>query len=265
MGTQSPLKVTANESSPDLEPRLHERRTKAFSLVELLVTLAVISVLAGVLIPAVASARREAERVAMLVNQREAMRVVDLYTNDHDLAYPCFGEPGTMASTIRWRGEDRPLGWWSQPEYWGWFVGSLGYDGHLSQGATSELEAASGSGGCAGCGFDRRSIHWLSAALFAEPDLFVEGAVVDKASHRGVLAHETLLPADKAIVYQVYFPIPSGGDGPARRPVHFADGHGEQRRADELTLGPANHLPYFGLPTMNTPGGIHGSDRAAAR
>ncbi len=244
---------------------MHEHRANAFTLVELLVTLGIVAVLIGILVPAVTSARREAERLSVLANQREVMRVVDLYVNDQDLAYPCFGTPHTMQATVRWRGVEHELDWWRQPEYWGWFVSSLGYDGHLSQGRAVAATDAAERGGCPACGFNRRSIHWLSATLFADPDLFVPGATVDKAYHRGVLAHETLKPADKAIVYQVYFPIPAGGPASPRRPVHFADGHGELLRPASLTLGPENDLPFTGLPTMNTPRGVLGSDRASGR
>jgi prepilin-type N-terminal cleavage/methylation domain-containing protein/prepilin-type processing-associated H-X9-DG protein len=64
-------------------------KKKAFTLIELLVVIAIIAILAALLLPALAGARRRAEGVAYINNQRQLLVAWRLYSDDNnDLIVP---------------------------------------------------------------------------------------------------------------------------------------------------------------------------------
>jgi prepilin-type N-terminal cleavage/methylation domain-containing protein/prepilin-type processing-associated H-X9-DG protein len=65
-------------------------RGRAFTLVELLVVMAVLSILAGILLPALARARAQTQRQGCVSNMRQLALVLVLYSQDYDERLPTF-------------------------------------------------------------------------------------------------------------------------------------------------------------------------------
>jgi prepilin-type N-terminal cleavage/methylation domain-containing protein len=68
-------------------------RPKAFSLIELLVVMAILSLLIGILLPALSQARHQARRAACAGNLRQVGVAIHLYAEDFDDTIP-FGPSG---------------------------------------------------------------------------------------------------------------------------------------------------------------------------
>ncbi len=237
---------------------------RAFSLVELLVTIGVIGVLMALLLPALGSAKREANVTAELATQRQSELVLNAYLIDHNGAYPYWGEPGTFYASLRWEQELISEQHWDQPLHWGLYLHSLGYEGWASLGSRAHAGAFEviRQGDCPTCRWEYASAHMLTNTVFAEPAFWSEDTPPDKRHHRGMRESHLVHPALKGVI------ILRGGFGPRakawgleRRLVHFGDGHGSAVKTSELTDGVhRGGLHMDGQPVHSTPEGVSGRD-----
>src|SRR5262245_39767797 len=82
------------------DPRMHQRKLErhAFTLVELLTVMAVISVLAALASGAISGMRKKADRLAAISNLRQIGAAIQAYSAEHDNLLPGPIFPGQVAS-----------------------------------------------------------------------------------------------------------------------------------------------------------------------
>src|SRR3974390_320130 len=78
--------------------------TRGVTLIELLVVISVVTLLVGVLLPALGHARRAARSLLTAHRQRQIVLAVSLYAADHEGRYPESVAPAAMLGrTWRWQ------------------------------------------------------------------------------------------------------------------------------------------------------------------
>src|SRR5436305_3763975 len=85
---------------------LHRTRTAAFTLIELLMVIAIIAILAAILFPVFAQARERARLTTCLSNMRQIGTSLTMYVQDYDETYPYIRFKND--ATYVWRNAIRP-------------------------------------------------------------------------------------------------------------------------------------------------------------
>ena len=79
-----------------------QARTKAFTLTELLVAMAIIALLAAILFPAFAAVRRSARQVVCISNEHQIGMAIRMYSQDYDDIYPWAVDPSDKYTPQIW-------------------------------------------------------------------------------------------------------------------------------------------------------------------
>jgi len=245
----------------------------AFSLIELLVTIAIVGVLIAILLPAVGAAMRAAHGTRSLSSLRSHAQAFGMYNGDFGDMYPYFTRPeGTTAV-----GDPDILQlpqalMFDAHRTWHLVLGPLYYDTP----AGSDIFFPDGS-------FESETASYPFFTPFAYPCVFIarpefwSATTRNLAGHFGpTRAHEVRYPSDKSLVVLTWpFTDPSSDLGPlsARSlPAAMADGSasnlsGSERRAGyhkgegvEFMDRGAVHFTDF-PPLLHTLEGVRGRDR----
>lgn len=244
---------------------------RGFTLIELLVVIAIIAILAAILFPVFAQAKKAAQRTGCLSNLRQIGVALTLYAGDFDEGYPNTGDPYLWVGR-RWRWPVMPYLAIAQRQRAGTFDAEKG----------SPAILLSPGDPMAGSSFDYTSYAY-SLAFYHSPStvdaLRIRNTIAgfnDPGPGRFPATQTTTSvaePSRKAMVgtwlnhhlpgrngavgfwgtYRAGVPGADRWDG--ARTYVFADGHAQLVHAARMTPS-AEDCPDIGL----TPGGILGSD-----
>ena len=74
-----------------------------FTLLELLIVIAIVAILAGLLLPALNNAREKANAIACVSNQKQIQQALIGYVDDNRESFPCYGNPApSLTPDINW-------------------------------------------------------------------------------------------------------------------------------------------------------------------
>lgn len=260
---------------------------RAFSLVELMVTIGVIAILIAIALPALGGARDSAQRIKALANMGSTQTIFERYASDHGrypfraagdqpagidppvepdaLTFPWYPEGVVIATTdhfgldLFWPAIVAPIDEWpSLADVWI----SPGKDARLP--TLDEL--------LAGDDFEPADVFSIvySNSFVARPTLWMpdRADAVDRVHElRPTNPGEVRFPAQKVMLWDKDIAYLNeefdqvGGHKRAPTPMAFADGHADARDPTEATPGIANPLRGGDERTLhNTPEGVYGID-----
>lgn len=185
------------------------RRAAAFTLLELLAVIAVIAILISILLPSLASARRESMAVACGTKLRELGATLQMYANDHEgrlmpAAYWSFSAIGTGPVVYWWGTNETSLVDHERGFVWPYLQSRLEQSGvyecpeqpwgsYLPQGAARSVTSTYGYNGyylspehTPGWGFQIANRRWQSVSTVRDPSrVFAFGdAAIDLGAAR---------------------------------------------------------------------------------
>ena len=74
-----------------------------FTLLELLIVIAIVAILAGLLLPVLNHAREKANAIACVSNQKQIQQALIGYVDDNRESFPCYGNPAPSSTPeINW-------------------------------------------------------------------------------------------------------------------------------------------------------------------
>lgn len=245
---------------------------RAFTVIELMVSVVVIAVLLGILLPALGGAKLNSVELSAMAHQREVGALVRQYGYDRHDIFPFFGIPGTDRAKLFVAADDpfaqiflpdapqplsTELAYWEQSIYWAIHMRFLGYDVAFA-GHPPEIEQRNG-----GEPVPFGTIDFLTWTAYAPPNFFREDSPQLVSDHNvqrwATVAH----PSDKVVLQrQNHVREPNSGEF-GETLSWFADGHVERLHLRDM--GPAVEISGYlfggGWPGLTTRNGLLGRDR----
>ena len=260
---------------------------RGFSMIELLVSIGIIALLLGLLLPSLGGARSASRQTVALVNGRSIAQSFELYAEANADAYPFIERTGGFFGT----GENVFFEWYPKNTFvgtsdpfalcWAWpaLISTVtpweeAFKTWASVGADTDLPKREdlSLGGGQDTGDDALSgrIGWrMTRAFLCDPRGLRPGALASDAAIRGAKRRDVRFPAQKAMLFdaQLAFlrepPEIVSGHYNAPAPIAFADGHAELRNPVDATEPAVNILPERGPSSVklhDTMSGLEGVD-----
>ncbi len=239
------------------------RNARAFTLVELLVSIGIIAILIGLLLPALSGVKISASEVKALNDLRQIGATMQLYVDDAGGMYPYFppdtphliGPPEDPIGII-YVGDDDP---WSMAYMW---VTLMHRVAPWSENYTSWIGVARESGRLPWMDSENGWLipgYRMSNSFVASPGTWSDTGV---ARVQSIRAGQVGYPSAKVMFYDGVRAFLRGGDsGQHPRGVLFADGSARNMMDNDATMPVTNRLTG-GTPSIyhDTPMGVKGRD-----
>lgn len=180
---------SASNRSRSIPFRARVRAARAFSLLDVLVAMAIIAVLGTCLTRALAQARSAARSVATDSTLRQHLTVFQMYLQDHRDTHPWFGKPINGKITLSLPDSGAPFEIYYFVSSWAWPIPLAGYYGGVWPHPSQHYP-----------GRDRTSAYLYSCAMIAEPEFWNERTRRGPSQWRATRAGDVLFPAEKALL-----------------------------------------------------------------
>ena len=192
-------------------------RLSAFTLIELLVVISIMSVLMGILMPALGGARRQARRIVGMNNQRQIVGGVNFFSCDYDDRYPY--SVATTGDTVDWN--------WAAPLTLASFRSPPGYPHRsVSEYLSNYIEDADAMF-CpnAHSKFKHLQDAWEEGDDWSNPDLPGAGIGALRGVYNFYWNYEGYLGADKPLFKGPRGPAAGGSESQLLVSCYFGYGH----------------------------------------
>ncbi len=237
---------------------------RGFTLVEIIVTIAVIATLIGILLPVLAGARGQGRLAVSLSNTRQLHNAITLYADGSGDLYPAVEEGRFYPTTGFLDDVMLAFPYWQIPNTWTSVIIDI-----LPYGANIGVFVSPGSSRLIDDVAPWPSSYVMSTSFVARPTLWTPGASAEATAKVAMRQGQVRFPSSKALLWDMEAPWrkdedPANGDGDLliRTPIAMADGSARVRVPAEAT--PAQPNPFVHsldrARLHNTPTGVEGRD-----
>lgn len=188
-GARVPMELPATRSPG--------HRRSGFTLVEMIVVIAIVALLVALVAPTLGGAREAARRTASLAKLRSHVANFAAYANDYKEWLPYYADPAFVFTILRDvdSGSVLKVRYFETAFYWNYCLAKGYYGGQLHHPSFR----ASGTAWGDGCDY------WYSASLRADPRFWNESTRTGPEQWRRVLLSEVVFPGSKAVLSRPYF------------------------------------------------------------
>jgi len=236
----------------------------AFTLIEVLVSIAVVAILIAILVPALASARQNARTTASLATHAQLFTATSMYAEPNKEFFPYFATPGDPFGPKLIDGFDLQ-GHYFRSQSWHW--ASLLVPEYFSHRAAIEARGTDGVPVTTPGAPESvvRSRFFLTHNAFAASTYWTDPAPTDLSYFRGVTLADVRFPSQKGLTLDVSLGQPSAQEGFKPKPngtsVGLADGSARVAKLDlSGAAGMSRPHGVMPWPVMATEAGMAGRD-----